>query len=189
MASSNYDCSIHQAYMFEKDSQVLVGHLTKLEVGGTALAVDTELTLPTDFSKKKVVAPISSISWQGGYADPVYISCNVSTANQKTVSLMTHTNLSKTDVVFQFNVYAFDPTNKVYYLAFHTGDTDMKGLVMKSGGALSLAIDSEQDNEVESPKNYRFDIGIMPQEIAQAIQLAVSNTDKFSKQWGVGIGA
>lgn len=191
MASSNYDCSIHQAYMFEKDSQVLVGHLTKLVIGtSSTLALDTELTVPTDFSKAKIVAPISNISWQGGYADPIYISCNVSTANQQAVTLLTHTDLSNTTVVFQFNVYAFDPINKVYFLAFHTNATDMNGLIMKQGGQLALSIDSDQDHQVESPKNFRMDIGIMPQEIAaQALQLAVSNTDKFSKQWGVGMGA
>jgi hypothetical protein len=189
MASSDYPCSIRQAFMFEKDSQVLVGHLEKLQIGDITFAVDTELTVPTDFTKKKVVAPISNISWVGGYADPVYIDCHVSTANQKTASLLTHTNLSKTDTLFQFNIYVFDPTAKLYYLGFHSGGVDMKGLVMKSGGSLALSIDSEQDHEVESPKNYVLNIGIMPQEIAQALQLAISNTDKFSKQWGVGIGA
>ncbi len=189
MAASNYGCSLRQAFNFEKDSQVLVGHLTKLKIGDTEFAVDTELTIPTDFSKKKIVAPISNISWEGGYADPIYIGCNVSTANQKTAALLTHTNLSKTDTVFQFNVYAFDPTNKVYYLAFHSNETDMNGLIMKQGGELALAIDSDQHREVESPKNYTMQIAIMPQETAQALQFAVSNTDKFSKQWGVGIGA
>jgi len=188
MAVSNYGCSLRQAFNFEKDSQVLVGHLSSLKIGDTEFAVDTELTVPTDFSKKKIVAPISDISWQGGYADPLYITCNVSTANQKTAALLTHTNLSKTDTIFQFEVYAFDPTNKVYYLAFHSNSTDMKGLVLKQGGDLAFSIDSEQHHEVESPKNYTMQIAIMPQEIQQALQFAVSNTDKFSKQWGVAVG-
>jgi hypothetical protein len=197
MAALNFDCSIHQAYMFEKDSQVLVGHLTKLVIGSTSpitFALDTELTVATDLSKAKIVGPMSNISWNGGYADPVYIDANVSVPNQQSATLLTHTDLSDTTVVFQFNVYAYDPVAKKYYIAFSSNPggsaTDMNGLIMKQGGSLAFSIDSDQDMEVASPKNFRMSIGIMPQETAaQALQVAVSNTANFAKQWGVGMGA
>lgn len=189
MAESNYPCSISQAFNFQKDEQLRVGHLVSLSIGGTAFTADMTLTNPTDYSTGvKVVAPISHISWNGGYADPVFITFNVSTENQKTASIMQHTNLSDTTVVFEYNIYDFDTVAKKYYLAFHTNASTLNGYVMKQGGRLALDIDSAADGEVVSPMNYVMQLGIMPQESQQAIQLAVSNSDKFAKQWGVTVG-
>jgi len=185
MASSQFGCSITQGFNFQKDSQELVGHLVSMSIGGTALTADLELTVPTDLSASKVVGVIEDISFNGGYADPIWISANVSTANQKAVALLTHTSLSKTDVEFQFNIYQYDPVNKVFYLAYHSNSTTLKGLVLKQGGELSLSISPDADARVGSPLNYNMQIGIMPQSSAQSLAFAVSNSDKFAKQWGV----
>lgn len=197
MASSFYNCSIRQGFNFEKDQQFLVGHLVSITIGTQKLDIDQTLTVPTesfasggeaDTTKgKAVTAVISTISWEGGYADPVYISCQLSNENQKKVSVMLHTNLLDNTIVFKFNIYAYDPIAKKYYLAFHTGDTDMKGLIYKTGGDLSLTMDPDPHGEVVSPMNYQMNIGIMPQPEAQVLKLAVSDTDKFAKTWGVTV--
>ena len=188
MASLDFSCSVRQGFNFEKDRQVLVGHLVSITIGGQALTADITLTDPLDFgSTASVVGVISGISWQGGYADPVNIACNISNENQKAVAIMTHTNLSDNTVVFQFNIYAYDQNAKVYYKAFHSNETDMNGLVYKTGGELSLQISADPDDEVVSPLNYAMYIGIMPQQSAQTLNVAVSNTDKFVKTWGVTV--
>ena len=188
MASSQYGCSIRQGFNFERDAQVLVGHLVSITIGGTALAADITLTLPTDLTNATaVVGVISDISWEGGYADPVHIQCNVSTENQKAISIMKHTTLTDTTVVYQFNIYKFDQVAKVYYLCFSSNATDMNGLIMKNGGELAIDIGEENDPTVMSPLNYNFYIGIMPQASAQVLNFAVSNTDKFVKTWGVAV--
>jgi hypothetical protein len=38
-----------------------------------------------------------------------------------------------------------------------------------------------------SPLNYKMSIGFMPQPSQQTINFAVSNTQKFVKQWGVTV--
>ena len=188
MASLNYNCSVRQGFNFEKDRQVLVGHLVSMSIGGQALTADMTLTDPVDYgSTVTVVGVISGITWQGGYADAVNIACNVSNENQKAVAILTHTNLSQNDVVFEFNIYAYDQNAKVYYKAFNSGDSALNGLIYKTGGELSLQISADPDNEVVSPLNYPMYIGIMPQESAQTINVAVSNTDKFVKTWGVAV--
>ena len=188
MASLNFNCSVRQGFNFEKDRQVVVGHLVSISIGGNALTADITVTDPLDYgSTVTVVGVISGISWQGGYADPVNIACNVSNENQKAVAIMTHTNLSQNDVVFQFNIYAYDQNAKVYYKAFNSGDASLNGLIYKTGGELSLQISADPDNEVVSPLNFPMYIGIMPQESAQTINVAVSNTDKFVKTWGVSV--
>lgn len=195
MASSQYDCSIRQGLNFEKDQQLIVGHLVSMTIAGQALGKDMELTIPTaTFSSgdavtasTAVVGVFSDISWKGGYADPLHFSVNVSTENQKLLAIKTHTNLLNNDVVFQFHIWQFDPIAKKYYLAFHSNSKDMNGLIMKSGGDLALQIAAEPDPTVKSPMNYQMYLGIMPQETAQVLNIAVSDTDKFVKTWGVNV--
>ena len=190
MASSQYSCSIRQGFNFEKDAQVLVGHVVSMTIGTQELGTDLKVTDPTNFGTDNdldIVGIISDISWQGGYADPIQIAFNVSNENAKLVSIMKHTDLSDTTVVFKFKIYDFDPIAKVYYLAFHTDDTDMKGLVFKQGGELALEIAAQPDSQVASPLTFQMYTGIMPQEEAQVVNFAVSNTDKFVKSWGVAV--
>jgi len=190
MASSQYSCSIRQGFNFEKDAQVLVGHLVSMTIGTQELGADIKATDPTNFGVDNdldIVGIISDISWQGGYADPLQIAFNVSNENAKLVSIMKHTDLKDTTVVFKFKVYDFDPVAKTYYLAFHTDDTDLNGLVFKQGGELALDIAAQADPTVASPLNFQMYTGVMPQEEAQVVNLAVSNTDKFVKTWGVAV--
>lgn len=190
MASSEYNCGVRQGFNFEKDAQVLVGHLVSMTIGDQELGADLNVTDPTNFgidNNVDIVGVISDISWRGGYADPIQIAFNVSNENAKLVSILKHTDLSKTDVVYKFKVYDFDAVAKVYYLAFHTDDTDLNGLVYKQGGELALEIAAKPDPTVVSPINFQMYTGIMPQESAQVINFAVSNTDKFVKTWGVTI--
>jgi len=202
MASSQYSCSIRQGYNFEKDQQVLVGHLLTMTIGGITLTADQTLTKPTAAlaaatatvvqAGVAVVGVISDISWEGGYADPIHMAVQVSNENQKVVSVITHTNLSDTSVAFSFNIYAFDPVAKLYYIAFSGGTsatgtlaTALPSLILKRGGDLALQMSGEQSTEVESPMNYAMYMGIMPNNAAKVLNFAVSNTDKFVKTWGV----
>ena len=189
MAVSNYNCDVRQAFNFQKDAQTLVGHIDTLKIGDTQFAADLNVADPTTGQNKKVFGVISYIGWQGGYAEPVSFNCQVGTENKKSAAILQHKDLSNTSVEVNFTVYDYDPKAKKYYTAFYTDGTALKGLVNKSGGELELQIDSDQSMEVVSPKNYAFGLGVMPIEEQQAIQLAVSDTDKFTKQWGVSVSA
>ena len=189
MASSNYDCSISQGFNFKKDEQVLVGHVTSLTIGGTAFTADMTVTNPIDNTKTvNVVGVVSNISWGGGYAEPVMLYFQISSENKKAASILIHTSMMDTTVVIAFTVYDFDQKAKTYYQAFWTGDgTNLNGLVLKQGGELAFSVADDEGSEVTSPRNFAMGLGVMPQDTQQAIQLAVSNTDKFSKQWGVTV--
>lgn len=187
MASVDYYCSIRQGYNFERDQQVTVGHLLKMKVAGKDLAVDTTLTGPDTLKNDvKVVGVMSGISWGGGYADPIYINCNISTSNQSTILVLKHTSLVETEVEFHFCIFQFDPIKKKYYKCLHDNGTTMKGLILKRGSDLVMDVAEKNDPTVMSPLNYNFSIAVMPsEEDAQTIHMAVSETDKFTKVWGV----
>jgi hypothetical protein len=192
MASTSFNCSVGQGFNFEKDSQNVVGHLTSLKIGAKEFAKDIEVMDPTaikDDTKVKVVGVISGIYWNGGYADPLSVNCQVSTVNKQDAVVLQHSDLSDTAVEYDYVIYDYDPVAKVYFKAFHNNETTLKGLVEKSGGSLSLGIEMDQGMEVVSPKNFGFYIGIMPQEEAQVVHYGVSNTGKFTKAWGVSVAA
>lgn len=191
MAENSYNCSVNQGFNFQKDAQDLVGHIVALNVGGNDLTADLTLTDPTSTnmgSTTSVVGVVSNIYWAGGYADPIQFSCQVSTTNKNTLATLQHQSLSSTEVTVQFNIYDYDPDNKVYYKCFHTNDATISGLVNKSNGSLEINMDMDQSNEVVNPKNYAFTLGVMPSTSSQDIQMAVSNSAKFTKQWGITVG-
>jgi hypothetical protein len=192
MAATSFNCSVGQGFNFEKDSQSVVGHLTSLKIGAKDFAKDIEVQDPTaikDKTKVKVVGVLSGIFWNGGYADPVSFNCQVSTKNKQDAVVLQHSELSDTAVEYGYVVYEYDPVAKVYYKAFHTETTDLKGLIAKSGGELSFGVEMDESREVVSPKNFGFYLGVMPQELAQVIQYAVSKDGKFTKAWGVTVAA
>lgn len=190
MPDLNFNCSVYQGFNFKKDIQDHVGHVTELKIGDAeALKADLNVTDPVNITKDPipVVGVMSGIHWSTGYAEPVFMGFQVSLANKTAVATMLHKTLSNTEVKFKFNVYEYDPKEKTYFLCFHSKDTLMKGLVLKSGGDLDLDISTTQSGEVESPKNFSMSIGIMPQDEQQELHLAVDNSAKFVKQWGIDV--
>jgi hypothetical protein len=188
MAELSYNCSVSQGFNFKKDEQILVGHIVSCKVGSDQFDADLNVSDPEDAAKLiKVFGIVSSIFWSGGYADPVQFSCQVSNANKTKIATLTHKSLSNTEVLFKFNIYDYDPKEKKYYKCFHSNAADMKGLVLKSGGELVMAIDMDQSMEIVSPKNFSFSLGVMPQDLNMEIHIAVSLSDKFVKKWGVEV--
>jgi len=190
MAESSFSCSVSQGFNFQKDEQILVGHIVACKVGETQFDADLNVSDPEDAANTiKVFGIVSGIYWNGGYADPVQFSCNVSNANKVQISTLTHKSLANTEVIFKFNIYDYDPKEKKYYKCFHANDTDLNGLVSKSGGELEMRIDSDQSEEVVSPKNFNFQLSVMPQDKNMEIHVATSLSDKFVKKWGVEVAA
>lgn len=190
MAESSYDCSVTQGFNFQKDEQILVGHINSLKIGGKEFSADLNITDPEDVANLvKVVGIVSNIYWGGGYAEPINFSCQLGTDNKNAAAELQHKSMSDTEVLFKYTIYDYDPKDKKYFKCFHSGDEELKGLVMKSGGELELNIDMEQSTEIVSPKNYAFSLGVMPQDLNMAIQMAFSTQGKFAKKWGVEVAA
>lgn len=189
MAELSYSCDVSQGFNFQKDQQTPVGHINKLKVAGKELAADMAITDPENVAgdKVKVVGVVSGMFWGGGYADPIQFNCQVSNPNKKTLALLAHQEMANTMVEFVFTIYDYDPDEKKYYKCFHSNDAVLKGLVLKSGGALSIHIDMDQSQEVVSPKNFAMDLGVMPEDLEQETHMAMSVSDKLVKRWGVTV--
>jgi hypothetical protein len=187
-AETNLTASVSQGFNFQKDAQEIVGHINALKIGDKELTADLAVTDPMNVAKTlKVVGVASGIQWKGGYADPITFSAQVSTASKNVFATLVHKTLTNTEVKFAFTFYAYDTKAKQYYQVFHSGGATLEGLVLKRGGELAMQVNMDASAEVPSPKNYSFSLGVMPQDRAMMVQLAVSATDKYSKPWGVEV--
>ena len=191
MPELSFSCSVSQGFNFLKDSQDRVGHINSLKIAGQDMVSDISVDDPENAGgdSLKAFGVVSSIYWEGGYADAVQFTCQVSTENKKALATLVHTTMTNTEVEMEFTIYDYDPEQKQYYKCLHCEGTPLLCLIQKSGGELSMAIDNEEAMEVVSPKNFTFSLGCMPQDQEQQIHVAVSVSDKFVKQFGVTVGA
>ncbi|GEM_PF-664861 len=190
MAATNYYCSVDQGFNFRPDAQDYVGHLTKLKVAGKELSADLQVTNPEEITgdNVKVVGVMSQIEWEGGIAEAIHIDCQISTKNKQSIALLQDSDLSDTSVEFQFKVYEYDPEKKKYFMALHSNDTDLKGLIAKNGTSLDMHVELDASSEVANPLNFALSIGIMPVDEQQDIHKAVSVDGKYVQSWGVTVG-
>lgn len=182
--------SVSQGFNFQKDSRESIGHINYLKVGDTEMSSDLNVTDPMNIANYvKVFGVASGISWNGGYAEPVSFSAQVSVDNKNKLATLQHKSMANTEVTIQFTFYAFDPVTKKYYQSFHTNAIKLGGLVLKRGGELAMNIAMNQSSEVVIPKNHTFTLGVMPQDQSMQLYLATSPTAKVAKPWGVAVGA
>ena len=184
MAKLNKICSIDQAFNFKQDMQVPVGHMIYLKIGNKEFHEDLELINPLNNKLEKLVGAISCISWDGGKANPIKLTFNISTKNKQQASELVFSELSNIAVEFKFVIYDYDPVKKTYYPCFHV-EENLLGIINKSYDELAINISDHAASEVSSPENYNFDIEIVPQPEQQILAMAFSQTAKMAKEWGV----
>ena len=191
MAAITYNCDVAQGFNAQSDTQTIVGFITTLKIGETAFETDLQVTDPEDVEGElEVVGVMTDIYWEGGEAHPITMGGRVTTKNKNLAIELVQKKLVDTSVVCSFVVYEYDPVAKKYFKCFHTNNTDFDALLLKSGGELNLFVDSEQATEVDAPKVFPLNVGIMPPEptTGQDVHFAASVNSKMVKQWGVKIG-
>jgi hypothetical protein len=132
-----------------------------------------------------VVSVLSEVSWGVGLTDPIYFSGQISTANRQEVQLIAYLDLSNVEVLFKFRIYNYDPDAKKYFQSFHAKDAEMKGILEKNGADLTLSCTDDPSDEVKSPLNFSFHIGILPQPSVHSITIATADQKNVVKGWGL----
>lgn len=189
MATFSKSLDIYQGYNYKKDVQTAVGFITALKIGDLTLKADQTCKDPmapeTDLS---VVTVLSGAMWELGVTDAHYLTGQISVYNKQQVQLLVYKDLSKVDVEYKFSVYEYDPIEKKYFKCLlSTDDATLKGILEKNGGDLNLSAADDASQEVQSPENYTFQIGIKPQPTAQTMTIATSFSDKVVKSWGLKV--
>lgn len=182
---------VAQGFNFQKDEQTPVGHITALTIAGEKFENSLKVQNPTKMESgpdENIVGVISNIRWNGGYAEPIIFTCQVTPENREKAAILTHKKLSNTEVEFAFNVYEFDKdaAKPGYYRSFNTHQKIIKGQIEKTSGNLEMEIDTEPSPDVPSPRNYELYLSIMPSDSNEyLLDLATSKSSSFKKPWGI----
>ena len=188
MADISKPCNAFNGYNFKQDLQDRIGHMTGLKIGETTIEADQTVKNPVDVADVKVVLVLSDYFWAGGAAEPMNFSGQMSAGNKQKLVQMLHGDMNQTEVLFDFNLYEYDPVSKKFFKAVHSNDTDLKALINKQGANLMISVADTASQEVVEPENYAFQLGAMPQREEQDVHLATSESAKFVKKWGVTVG-
>ncbi len=191
MPDITYSCDVVQGYNFNRDAQGRVGHINSLMIADAELAADFSVIDPEAVSGDpvKVVAIVRDFAWNGGAVDGLQFGMQISSENKIKIATLLHQTMSNTTVTVNFTVYDYDRDEKKFFKALHTDGTALNCLVQLEGDQLVLFLADDPDGEVEQPRNFSLQLGVMPDETQQEIHYAISISDKFVKQFGIDVSA
>jgi hypothetical protein len=206
MPKVNDRLNVYQGFNFKKDKQSNVGVLLSMKVGGQELKPDLETIKDPEQPSKdlKAVAVLDHYLWKTGPTDSMCFSGRLSTANRKTVAMLVQSNLTNIEVEFSYVIYKYDPSEKRYFKS-NSHKSKLKGLVAKIDNGdcdhffedededgdedkLALTIMEKPADEVTSPENFTFRIGVKPQPQEQQVTLACALQMKTEMKWGFKSG-
>jgi hypothetical protein len=188
MPTISKNCSVFNAFNFKRDRHESIGHVTALKIGETQYTADLTLDEPIEEADTKVVGAISNVTWEGGYAQPIQLTMQVSIDNKNLLATLIHTEMKSLKMEVTFTVYEYDRDAHCFYKSLHTNDAALACLMQVQSHERVIYLSDEPGMEVEQPLNYQLMLGIVPEEQQQEIHLAVSNTQKFVKPWGITRG-
>jgi hypothetical protein len=179
---------VYQGFNFKKDKQTPVGYITAVTIGDQALTADQETIKdpeqPANNLSAKVVAVLNNYLWETGVTDAMYFSGQISTANKQLLAQLILGSFANINVTFNYVIYEYDPLAKKYFKSNYT-DAALNGLLEKNGDDLNITVADDASSEVQSPKNFTFQIGIKPKSQEQSINVATASQKNIVKQWGV----
>lgn len=185
-----------QGFNFSKDRQDVVGFITGLKINGADVPADITVKAPDDpDSDLKVVGVTTHVFWTTEVTGEIRFSAQVSTKTKNTFKELLLNTLKDSSIEIKFDVFEYDTTctPQKYYKSFHTNDAAIKASLKKNGTAAAASLDihigNDADTEVQQPQNFTLTVGFVPEPEAQDLHMAVSNSAKFVKQWGIATDA
>lgn len=185
---------VAQGFNFNRDVQKHFGFCLSVVIGdGSQIKVDSDLNVIEPVGEKKVKAAgvLQSVTWDGGFGDPIKLKFNVSTQNKQKIAKLLHEKLNNTNLTVDFAVYDYDPVEKAWFVAFAPSSPPLKGLIWKDSGKLDMSVEvKEAASEVANPQNWPFTISIMPGQFPPPEVTVTYRTGALMpvcKQWGVPV--
>jgi hypothetical protein len=192
MAAIEFDSlDVEQGYNFKADIQKNIGHIISLQIGTvsniTQFKADTQLQSPMDpvNTLKPKVGVMSSVTWGGGYGDPMEFKFHVSTQNKQKLSNLIHGGLSDTTVNIEFAVWEYDPVAATWYLAFGTSAIT-NCLITKEDKDLKITV-AKEPGAIKSPMNWEITLSLVPAPKEQGMYFATASLVTVAKQWGITV--
>ncbi|WP_338867172.1 hypothetical protein [Myxococcus stipitatus] len=188
MPTFSRDMDVLQGFNFKKDKQSTIGYITAITIGGIALTADQETLTdpeqPASVLASKAVSVLNHYLWETGATDAMYFSGQISTSNKQKIAEMLLGSFANIEVLVKYVIYEYDPVAKKYFKSNYT-DADLQCLLEKNGDALNIAVADDASREVQSPKNFSFQIGVKPKTLEQSINVAAGVQKNIVKKWGI----
>lgn len=187
MPSFDHALDARQGYAFSERVQTPVGFITRFAMGDTELAADQPCAAPgRPGATLRAVAVLSHVYWETGVTDAIYFSGHVSATNKQRIAELIYQGVTNVSATFAFVVYAFDQAGQpaAYAPCFHSDDAALQGVLEKRGEDLALSVADDPSNDVPSPRNFAFQLGVKPFPAAQVLHLAAGAGRTLAKPWG-----
>ena len=169
---------VYQGFNFKKDKQSPVGYITAAEVGdrgpdggsGDHQGPGAAGQAPW-LQGGGGAQPLPVGDGRHGRHVPLRPDLHGEQADAGAALLGSWSNI---EVTFNYVIYEYDPLAKKYFKSNYV-DAALKGMLEKSGDDLNLSVADDPSTEVQSPKNFTFQIGIKPQTTEQTVNLATAS--------------
>lgn len=180
--------SVEQGFDFNKDVQAPLGFITAMKIGTKALHANLNCKKATNPKQGlKAVAVLTHVHWNYNLTGPIYFDGRIGVLNRIEVADLVADGLANIQCEFKFVVFDYDPLKGKYFETFHSNNKAMKAVIELNREDLNIAVGVEPEPEPQSPDNYHFQIGLVPQPQAQSLHLATSHGKNKARAWGLKV--
>ncbi|MES2180024.1 MAG: hypothetical protein V4550_19340 [Gemmatimonadota bacterium] len=186
MRTFDWSCDVRQGYDLTPGAQTVFGYITAMTIADTELLPDQTIAKdPMGSSPVGAVAVLSEVILVTGPTGSLRFQGRVSLANQQSIDALAVSIQGEVPVAFTFDVYDYDALTKRYFKSATSVDaTTLHGTLAESQGVPALSVGSEPSDDVQSPLNYVFAIGINAKPEDQAVIVAFTATNSAPFPWG-----
>lgn len=196
------DLSVSQSANFKAGVETAFGHVLAFKVNGVDLLPDLNAQNPMKKQKDAAVGILSSYTWNGGLTAKMNFIFNISTKNRiKLVETLKKANPTM-DVEIDYQIFAYDPEAKGFYLATKSFTMKERGVMNKKAKDLpsykfqslpihgrvdkaDLTVDANPSAQLTSPVTYAVHVTAEPGGFMQQnVIYAKSNDESEQIHWG-----
>ena len=188
----NFQMDWRYAFNIDPARKGRVGYLMSYKGCGLELKKDIEVYNPMEDSKLiKCTAIIDHFSFGGGVADPINLSCFMSTENALQLKALFKSTVKTTKLTFSYYIVDFDDESSKWYEAADQKDNIIDANINSKDGNLMAAC---SDNPEKIAPNidtnvYNFNFEAVPAANKTfALKFAVGSTTRYVKNWGFKLG-
>ena len=180
-------CDVVQGFNLTPNIQATVGYLTEMKIGKDKFTQKLKPPKVSGKGKQKVVAVLSSVSWDGESASPLFIEGQIDVegwAKLYDITLSSGTNML---VEWKFECWDYDQSEKAqkYFQSFMSDGKLQGRFMMDNRGELMITTAPSPSGVIASPPVYHFYIALVPKPKEQKFKVASNSKKPRIMVWGI----
>ena len=188
----NFQMDWRYAFNIDPAKKSRVGYLMSYKGCGLELNKDIEVYNPMEDSKLiKCAGIIDHFSFGGGVADPITLSCYLSTENALQLKALFKSTVKTTKLSFSYYIVDFDDEASKWYEAADQKSEMVEGTINSVENQLQVrCLDNPEKIAPNIDTNvYNFNFEAVPAANKTfSLKFAVGATTRYVKNWGFKLG-